>query len=123
MNYVFGFKIALLTLLFMVGMPVFSAEPGLSFVKREVIKRDSRGRVEMMEIRADLGRCVAQITYDEGPRIHVLVISRTRLQNLGFLQINDGTESGLSDATLMAKFNYAIREYCLPLIIKGYVVI
>jgi hypothetical protein len=100
---------------------ICSAEPLTSPVQSEVTKRDSRGRVEAMETRASDGTCMAQVVYDHGvPNIHVLVISRTRLENLGALQIVSETEAGISDTVLMEKFDKAIGEHCLPLIIDGY---
>lgn len=101
---------------------IIGAEPK-SLIRSEVVKRDSRGRVEVMEVRAENGMCMAQITYDKVPRIHVLVASSGRLRNLGYLQINDGTEDGLSDETVMKNFNNAINTHCLPLIIPGYTLI
>ncbi|MFA5998179.1 MAG: hypothetical protein WC814_02225 [Candidatus Paceibacterota bacterium] len=117
-------KVALLTLVLCIAAstPVFSTEE-LSLIRSEVTKRDSRGRVEVMEVHTASGKCVAQIAYEGIPRVYILVLSRTRLQNLGYLQINDGTEDGLSDTILVRIFNKAIREYCLPLIVQGYVIL
>ena len=102
---------------------VAGAEHDSSLIRSEVIKRDSRGRVEMMKTRAGNGACVAEIVYDKVPRIYVVVASRVRLQNIGYLQINDGTEENLSDETLMKNFRKAIGEHCLPLIVPGFVAI
>lgn len=90
-------------------------------VQSEVTKRDVQGRVEVMETRAGDGTCMAQVLYKESvPQIHVLVISRKRIQNLGYLQINDATEEGVSDEVLMRNFEKAIREQCLKYIIRGF---
>ena len=123
----FGFEAALLAAVLLISadtVKVFSAESEWSSIlQSNVTKRDSRGRVEVMEVHAISGTCIAQITYDETPRVYIVVASRTRLQNLGYLQINDGTENGLSDTVLMRVFNKAIREFCLPLIDQGYVLL
>lgn len=118
----FGFRITLLVfVLLSTGMPVFSAELGLSFVKVEVTKRDARGRVEMMELRTDSGKCIAQITYDQGPQINLMVILRAELQSSGTLKIIDGTEEGLSNETLMEKLDETFRDRCLPTILQDYI--
>jgi len=123
----FGFEAVLLAAVLLISadtVKVFSAESEWSSIlQSNVTKRDSRGRVEVMEVHAISGTCIAQITYDETPRVYIVVASRTRLQNLGYLQINDGTENGLSDTVLMRVFNKAIREFCLPLIDQGYVLL
>lgn len=95
-------------------------ELGESSAQTEVTQRDLRGRVKVLETRAGGGVCIAEVTYEEATRIHVVVVSRALLKNLGYLQINDGTESGLSNKVLMENFNKAIR-HCLPFIIPGYV--
>jgi hypothetical protein len=128
MNHVkFGFEAVLLAAVLLISadtVKVFSAESEWSSIlQSNVTKRDSQGRVEVMEVHAISGTCIAQITYDETPRVYIVVASRTRLQNLGYLQINDGTENGLSDTVLMRIFNKAIREFCLPLIDQGYVLL
>lgn len=111
----------MLLFLLAIAVAACSTVPKFSPIQNEVTKRDSRGRVEVMETRASDGTCIAQVIYERGvPAIHVLVISRTRLQNLGSLYITGGTEDEISDATLMEKFYKAIGEHCLPLIIKGY---
>ena len=78
-----------------------------------------RGRVQVMEIRAGEGTCVAEITHNkEGDaRIYVAVISYTRLENLDYEPVDD---DDLNDTALMEEFNRAMKR-CLPLIVKGYV--
>ena len=111
----------MLLFLLVIAVAACGTVPKYSPIQSEVTKRDSRGRVEVMETRASDGTCIAQVIYEHGmPTIHVLVISRTRLRNLGYRQVLDGTEEGTSDAVLMRNIDEVIREQCLPLIIKGY---
>ena len=98
----------------------FGAEPVPPRIQFEVTKKDSRGRVQVMEARTDRGGCIAEIVYEGLPQIYVVVISRTRLQNLGHLLIRDGTEDNLTNEVLMENFHKAIGEHCLPLIVPGY---
>lgn len=119
-------KIVLLIALLFVSTEVAmlsSAEQKKPFIQNEVTKRDSRGRVEIMETHTTSGTCMAQITYEEVPRIHLIVITPTKLENIGYAQINGGTKDTLSDAVLTGVFNDTINEFCLPLIIPGYVII
>lgn len=109
------------TALALSGTTAASAEQQSFIPQSEVTKRDARGRVQVMETRTSRGTCMAEITYTELPRIYVVVISRTRLQNLGYLQINNGTEGNLTNEVLMENFHKAISEHCLPLIVPEYV--
>lgn len=115
--------IMLLVVLFLLMMAVVacSSVPKYSPIQSEVTKRDSRGRVQVLETRASDGVCMAEVVYEHGmPTIHVLVISRIRLQNLGYRLVLDGTEEGISDAVLMRNIDEVVREQCLPFIIRGY---
>lgn len=98
---------------------VRSAESQWQPVRNEVLKRDVRGRVQLMRARGNNGTCYAEIVYEGLPRIYVLALSHQRQGNIGALLIRDGTEENLSDAVLMKAFNKAIG-YCIPFIIKGY---
>jgi len=89
------------------------------FVQTEVVKRDARDRVEIMEARTTEGRCIAQITYDRGPRIYIVVMSWEMLENIGHVRI-DMPEATLNNAFLMRIFRDAIKEHCLPHIVPGY---
>ncbi len=123
MNIVRQYKTVLFftALFLLIGMPhAFGAEPAPSRIQFEVTKKDSRGRVQVMEARTDRGGCIAEIVYEGLPQIYVVVISRTRLQNLGHLLIRDGTEDNLTNEVLMENFHKAINEHCLPLIVPGY---
>ncbi len=93
---------------------------GLEPLHREVVKRDARGRVQVMEARAAGGTCMAEITYQyKRPQIHIIALSHTGVQNIGALVLQDESEDSLSDSVLMEDFNLAM-EFCLPIIIKGY---
>ena len=102
-----------------------SADMAWPFIKREVVKRDVKGHIQVMQARTKHGVCIAEIVHARlaPPRIYVLLISRTRLQNLGFLLINDGTRNGrASDSALTERFGKAISQ-CLPFIVPGYVIV
>lgn len=98
----------------------YGGEWSNSLIQSEVTGWDSRGRVQEMEVRTGAGICMAAVTYNHGvPHIDVLIMSRTQLRNLGYRQINDGTEEGISNLVLMRNINEVILEHCLPLI--GYI--
>lgn len=118
-----GLKIVLLAaMLFVLGAAAscMTAEKK-PLLQKEVLKRDSRWRVQVMGVNTSNSACLAEITYDGAPRIHIVVITPTRLENIGYAQVIGGTEENLSDAKLMDLFNEAISKNCLPLIVPGYI--
>ena len=93
---------------------------GAAGFKSEVLARDARGRVKVFQVFGERGSCMAEAVYDfDRPRIYVVVISpQEGIRNIGYLQINDGTEAGLGDAALLRNFHKVMRERCLPLITR-----
>ena len=133
MNKSSGFTfVAMLVVIALVSMGAtvaYKAEPNrLEFAVRiqgEVVKRDASWRVKVMQMRTKNGTCMAEVSYYGGvPRIYVAVtLLAGERMDLGYLQINNGTEESLSDKALMQDFERAISERCLRFIIPGYAVI
>ena len=89
-------------------------------IQIEVTKKDSLGRVQVMEVRAGTGTCIAEIIYEGGPRVHVVVIAQNGIRNLGFAAIGGETAKNLDNEVLVRIFETTIRQHCLPLIVPSY---
>ncbi len=116
-----GFRtiLMLITLASVGVVTTYSTEP--QFLRKEVVKKDSRGRPEVMKASAIGGVCMVEITYVyKWPQIHIVVVSsRGGIRNLGTLVLQNESEETLSGAALAEDFDLAF-EYCLPLIVPGY---
>lgn len=122
MNARFKLTLFLLTALVLLDVAVIHAadyEPRL--IQIEVTKQDSLGRVQVMEVRSGAGTCIAEATYDGGPRVYVVAITQDGIRNLGFAAISGETAKDLNNEILMGIFETTIREHCLPLIVPGYI--